>query len=432
MFSKVSEFLWKIFLIISLFNFTNGVDSEPHDTHGKDSEPLFTPEKDSESHYTPEKDSEPHFTPEKDSEPHSEDINHNPSKFHSILYKELPFTKEKGNHTNSEMLENPFGCECGAGDYGETVDSDISLHQEYSFPPITNRIVNGYDAKQKPWMLFLHIKSRFDESVSTSCGATILNPRWAITAAHCLCSPSDLRAGLICERKDGVTKAMYKPYDPNLGFDMFIYFGTSAIHFILNGDERDVRKFRLSLKKVLIHPGFLLSSKDMSDVGADVALIQTRRSIPFSESVSPICLPGPTFRDEEVDAFIVGYGRTSDAFCMTTGEGPDPFKQCRSLALVSVPYKYENGYQPEPFSGCSFLPTPQSFNPRCSLSMIETALNQNGMSWEQDVTRNGFVTLEYNGVNSTCYRNTPSLENHGWCGVCDTVRYFDKKNRNKV
>ena len=30
----------------------------------------------------------------------------------------------------------------------------------------------------------------------------------------------------------------------NLGFDMFIYFGTSAIHFILNGDERDVRKFR--------------------------------------------------------------------------------------------------------------------------------------------------------------------------------------------
>ena len=85
MFSKVSEFLWKIFLIISLFNFTNGVDSEPHDTHGKDSEPLFTPEK--------------------DSEPHSEDINHNPSKFHSILYKELPFTKEKGNHTNSGIIK---------------------------------------------------------------------------------------------------------------------------------------------------------------------------------------------------------------------------------------------------------------------------------------------------------------------------------------
>ena len=105
MFSKVSEFLWKIFLIISLFNFTNGVDSEPHDTHGKDSEPLFTPEKDSEPQYTPKKDSEPHFTPEKDSEPHSEDINHNPSKFHSILYKELPFTKEKGNHTNSGIIK---------------------------------------------------------------------------------------------------------------------------------------------------------------------------------------------------------------------------------------------------------------------------------------------------------------------------------------
>ena len=85
MFLKVSEFLWKIFLIISLFNFTNGVDSEPHDTHGKDSEP--------------------HFTPEKDSEPHSEDINHNQSKFHSILYKELPFTKEKGNQTNSGIIK---------------------------------------------------------------------------------------------------------------------------------------------------------------------------------------------------------------------------------------------------------------------------------------------------------------------------------------
>ena len=95
MFLKVSEFLWKIFLIISLFNFTNGVDSEPHDTHGKDSEP----------HFTPEKDSEPHFTPEKDSEPHSEDINHSQSKFHSILYKELPFTKEKGNQTNSGIIK---------------------------------------------------------------------------------------------------------------------------------------------------------------------------------------------------------------------------------------------------------------------------------------------------------------------------------------
>ena len=28
------------------------------------------------------------------------------------------------------MLENPFECECGAGDYGETLESDISLHQE--------------------------------------------------------------------------------------------------------------------------------------------------------------------------------------------------------------------------------------------------------------------------------------------------------------
>ena len=46
----------------------------------------------------------------------------------------------------SIVLENPFGCECGAGEFG----AKGLTPQLKSVPgPLTNRIVNGYESKRK-------------------------------------------------------------------------------------------------------------------------------------------------------------------------------------------------------------------------------------------------------------------------------------------
>ncbi|XP_023348081.1 uncharacterized protein LOC111716820 [Eurytemora carolleeae] len=70
--------------------------------------------------------------------------------------------------------------------------------------------------------------------------------------------------------------------------------------------------------------------------------------------------------------------------------------------------RYENGVVPPTFMGCTYLPTPQSFNPVCNVNKMR-GLN---------LPFNGFIVYNENGTNTTCYRDMPVAENHGWCAVC--------------
>ena len=81
----------------------------------------------------------------------------------------------------SSFVGDRLGCDCGKGNYNVRKITKVR-----STEPSLNRIVNGYEPNHRPWMAFLEICR---EGCGT-CGGSILNHRWIVTAAHCFCDKS--------------------------------------------------------------------------------------------------------------------------------------------------------------------------------------------------------------------------------------------------
>lgn len=50
-----------------------------------------------------------------------------------------------------------------------------------SFPPNTNHVVNGEEARPYSWPWQISLESFFP-----TCGGTLIAPNWVLTAAHCI------------------------------------------------------------------------------------------------------------------------------------------------------------------------------------------------------------------------------------------------------
>ncbi|XP_057374914.1 trypsin-7-like [Daphnia carinata] len=134
------------------------------------------------------------------------------------------------------------------------------------------RIVGGRptEAYDYPWMAGLLYKG------ALYCGATLINDRYVVTAAHCV---------------DGLD--------------------IDSIHVLLGGhDLENVKEEELELRSVVRmvkHPKF-----EAKTFNHDIAVLQFDDPIPFSRSIGPVCLPQSDIEYAGKVAVVTGWGRVNE------------------------------------------------------------------------------------------------------------------------
>ncbi|XP_041850067.1 ST14 transmembrane serine protease matriptase a [Melanotaenia boesemani] len=143
----------------------------------------------------------------------------------------------------------------------------------------STRIVGGQDADEGefPWQVSLHVKG-----YGHVCGASIISPKWLVTAAHCV-------------QDDGKT-SFSKPgtWEAYLGLHAQQQIGPQVV--------------KRSLKQIIPHPYYNAYTFDN-----DIALMELDNPVAYSDRIKPICLPAPQhdFPFGE-SVWITGWGATRE------------------------------------------------------------------------------------------------------------------------
>jgi len=167
----------------------------------------------------------------------------------------------------------------------------------------TTRIIDGVevDPPQKyPWQVALQI----EHTNWVSCGGSIINEKWIITAAHCVTvtkscnTPSAtidkcaFNANDLCSKRPSKWLSKLK---------------------VLVG-EHDISTYRDNItdtKKYSIKDVFPNKDYNCKTWDNDIALLELTETIPFNNVISPICLPKDDTDDYVgMDAIVTGWGRT--------------------------------------------------------------------------------------------------------------------------
>nr|XP_023657674.1 prostasin-like [Paramormyrops kingsleyae] len=150
-------------------------------------------------------------------------------------------------------------------------------------------IIGGHDAKEGawPWMAYLHIEA--PKRIS-SCGGSIINNRWILTAAHCVEDKA------LIHEKSYVRLGAYKLDIPS------------------------ANEANYTISRVIIHPDY-----NVSDKHDDVALVNVNRNITFSRYITPVLLAQSSDSfGTQLNCFAIGWGRTG---CNTHLEYPKTLQE---------------------------------------------------------------------------------------------------------
>ncbi|XP_035304129.1 serine protease 38 [Cricetulus griseus] len=139
-------------------------------------------------------------------------------------------------------------------------------------PVLQGKIFGGTSAPSRkwPWQVSLHF------SGIHICGGSILDAYWVLTAAHCFDSEKIVEA-------------------------IDVYVG------IMDLDVATRYTQWLEINRLFIHPTYQL----FHPAGGDVALLQLKSPIVFSDFVLPICLPPSNLNLNNLSCWATGWGHVS-------------------------------------------------------------------------------------------------------------------------
>lgn len=159
------------------------------------------------------------------------------------------------------------------------------------------RITGGQiaDDGDWPWQVSLQHRTckkshRFGSDCTWKhmCGASIVDKKWVVTAAHC------------------IEESGYYTDNNNPGDDWAVVIGMDKLNYNHGEHSNGQDGKRHLLKKIIPHPDYVFTYITHSDV----ALLQLRDEIEYNDEVQPICLPSGREPAHGQQCHITGWGYT--------------------------------------------------------------------------------------------------------------------------
>ncbi|XP_045855644.1 serine protease 38 [Meles meles] len=157
---------------------------------------------------------------------------------------------------------------------------------------IQGKILGGADAlgQRWPWQVSVHYRGFH------VCGGSIMDEYWVLSAAHCFHRDKNMEA-----------------------FDIYV----GLVDLRLAGSHTQW----FEVNKVIVHPTYEV----YHPVGGDVALVQLKSRIVFSDSVLPVCIASPDVNLHNATCWSTGWGLISPQ-----GHVPSKLQEVQ-IPLISLP-----------------------------------------------------------------------------------------------
>nr|CDJ26743.1 CUB and LDL domains-containing trypsin-like serine peptidase 2 protein [Tityus serrulatus] len=180
--------------------------------------------------------------------------------------------------------------DCGDGTDEEKCGLPPSPTPECGVPPVSHhhqqsedRIVGGSQAIPGSWPWQIDLQQNNIEPNSHTCGGSLINSLWAVSAAHCFKYLTD--------------KTLWR-----------IHLGN---HNKYKRDDLEIVRY---IDKLIIYPDvdeetFLLTGK--YDINNDMSLLKLNAPVGFNDYISPVCLPQRNLIfSNKNKCFVTGWGET--------------------------------------------------------------------------------------------------------------------------